>query len=285
MSLHYEQRIHSPSAEWIVFFHGLGGDCSIFGKQIGFFQEHFNLLLIDLPGHGRSSSLEREGEEPVEYTARRILQLLDRVGLPPAHFLGISLGTVVMQHIASLRPDRIKSMVLAGAPYRFQPWGEWLVRCSLRFPLKQWMPARWSYLLFAHILMPRRNHQKSRAVFIQAARGLRKSDYHAWGRALLWASRRTYARLDPARNTVPKLYVCGAQDHMFVPTLRRFVREEARAEWVLLPQCGHVCNIERAGLFNELALSFFRRSAVASSFPSPLGEPPGALPAAARPPA
>ncbi len=145
------------------------------------------------------------------------------------------------------------------------------------------IPARWSYILFAHILMPRRNHQKSRALFIQAARGLRSSDYHAWGRALPRAARGTYARLDPARNTLPKLYVSGAQDHMFLPALRRFVRSEARAEWILLPQCGHVCNIERAGLFNKLALSFFRRSAAGSSFLSSLGRNPGALPAA-RPP-
>jgi pimeloyl-ACP methyl ester carboxylesterase len=279
MSLYYEQRIHSATAEWLVFFHGIGGDCSIFGKQIPFFQEHFNLLLIDLPGHGRSAGLE--GREPVEYTARRILELLELLRLPPAHFLGVSLGTVVMQHLASQWPERIKSLVLAGAVYRFQPWGALLARLSLRFPLKQLIPARWSYLLFAHILLPRRNHQKSRALFIQAARVLRESDYHAWGDALVQASVRTYARLEPGRNTLPKLYVCGSQDHMFLPSLRRFVEKEALAELTVLPACGHVCNIERAEHFNALALSFLRRSPKAPACLTVVREIPAEVPALA----
>ena len=80
MHIHYQQHVKSPTADWIVFFHGMGGDCSIFYKQIPFFQEHFNLLLIDLPGHGRSASLE--GQEPVEFSARQVIELLERVGEP-----------------------------------------------------------------------------------------------------------------------------------------------------------------------------------------------------------
>lgn len=265
MHLHYQQHLKSPSADWLVFFHGMGGDCSIFSKQVSFFQEHFNLLLIDLPGHGRSAGLG--GHEPVEYSARRIIELLEELRLPAAHFMGVSLGTGVMQHISLSRPDLIKSMVLAGAVRRVRPWGERLMRLSLAFPFRQLLPIRWCYLLFAHLVLPRRNHQKSRDMFIQAARGLRDADYHAWGFALARTIGDTYVRLARRKNVLPKLYVCGSQDYMCLPSVRDFVKREARAELVVLPRCGHVCNIEQASRFNGLALSFLQRYASAAPAP------------------
>ncbi|WP_434391533.1 alpha/beta fold hydrolase [Melittangium boletus] len=256
MHLHHQCITASPSAEWIVFFHGMGGDCSIFYKQLPAFQGHYNLLLIDLPGHGQSASLE--GEEPVAFAARKVIALLEHLDLPPAHFMGVSLGTIVMQHVALLRPERIQSMVLAGAVHRFQPWGEWLVKRSLTFPLVHVLPPRAGYVLFAHILLPRANHRASRDIFLRVSRGLRPADYRAWV-SVAYLPERTYSQLARRTNTIPKLYVSGAQDHMFLPLLRGFVRDEARAELVVLPARGHVCNIEDAPQFNALALDFFQR--------------------------
>ncbi|MDC0712987.1 alpha/beta hydrolase [Stigmatella sp. ncwal1] len=256
MLLHYRQLTKSPQSDWIVFFHGMGGDCSIFYKQIPAFQEHYNLLLIDLPGHGQSASLN--GEEPVEFAARKVIELLEHLRIPPAHFMGVSLGTIVMQSVALLRPDRVKAMVLAGAAGRFLPWGQWLVKTSLTFPLVHVLPARVAYILFAHILLPRRNHRTSRALFIRVARGLRTADYRAWA-SVAYLPDRTYVQLAQRKNTIPKLYVSGAQDHMFLPTTRSFVEREALANLVVLPACGHVCNIEQAPRFNELALAFLQK--------------------------
>lgn len=258
MHLHYQQHVKSPQAEWLVFFHGMGGDCSIFYKQIPFFQERFNLLLIDLPGHGHSASLE--GQEPVEFSAREVIALLERLRLPPAHFMGVSLGTIIMQHIALLRPDLIKSMVLVGAVRRCKPWGERLVKLSQTFPLRQLLPTRLAYIVFAHVLLPRRNHRKSRSLFIRVARGFRPSDYRAWV-SIFHGPERTYVQLERRRNTLPKLYIYGSQDHMFLPTARDFVEKEERAELIILPACGHICHIENASRFNELALAFLLRLA------------------------
>jgi pimeloyl-ACP methyl ester carboxylesterase len=270
MLLHHQQFLRGPSAEWLVFFHGMGGDCSIFARQLPAFQAHYNLLLIDLPGHGRSASLH--GEEPMAFTARKVLELLDHLRIPAAHFVGVSLGTLVMQTVALLAPGRIQSMVLAGATCRFLPWGEWLVKASQAFPLVHLVPARAAYILFAHILLPRRNHRTSRALFIRAARALRPSDYRAWV-SVIHDMDRPYRLLSQRPNTLPKLYISGEQDHMFLPALRRFVENEARASLAVLSGCGHVCNIEQATRFNALALGFLRQHAAPRAWahePSPL---------------
>ncbi|MDX5477069.1 MAG: alpha/beta hydrolase, partial [Cyclobacteriaceae bacterium] len=53
--LYYKTYHHPSSQEWVVFIHGAGGSSSIWYKQIREFKEEFNLLLIDLRGHGRSA--------------------------------------------------------------------------------------------------------------------------------------------------------------------------------------------------------------------------------------
>jgi len=45
---------HPTSTEWVTFVHGAGGSSSIWFKQIRFFQKDFNVLLLDLRGHGKS---------------------------------------------------------------------------------------------------------------------------------------------------------------------------------------------------------------------------------------
>ena len=52
--LHVKRLEHSESREWIVFIHGAGGSSSIWFKQIKEFKSHFNVLLLDLRGHGNS---------------------------------------------------------------------------------------------------------------------------------------------------------------------------------------------------------------------------------------
>ena len=39
---------------WVTFIHGAGGSSTIWFKQIKSFSKFFNLLLIDLRGHGKS---------------------------------------------------------------------------------------------------------------------------------------------------------------------------------------------------------------------------------------
>ena len=55
--LGYEKIISGINNEWVVFIHGLGGNRNAFKKQIDDYKEKYNLLLIDLHGHGLSKEL------------------------------------------------------------------------------------------------------------------------------------------------------------------------------------------------------------------------------------
>ncbi|MDG1186289.1 MAG: alpha/beta fold hydrolase, partial [Schleiferiaceae bacterium] len=47
---------NSPELPWVTFVHGAGGSSTIWYKQLKAFSSNFNVLLIDLRGHGRSKA-------------------------------------------------------------------------------------------------------------------------------------------------------------------------------------------------------------------------------------
>ena len=48
---------NSNNREWITFVHGAGGSSTIWFKQIKYFSKKYNLLLLDLRGHGKSKTI------------------------------------------------------------------------------------------------------------------------------------------------------------------------------------------------------------------------------------
>jgi pimeloyl-ACP methyl ester carboxylesterase len=56
--LHTKPYLNSPEKDWVVFIHGAGGSSSIWFKQIKAYSEEFNVLLVDLRGHGKVERYE-----------------------------------------------------------------------------------------------------------------------------------------------------------------------------------------------------------------------------------
>ena len=100
--LHYKIYPNTQSNEWITFVHGAGGSSAIWSKQIKAFKKHYNLLLLDLRGHGRSKHIVYN--EMKKYTfnviGNDVVEVLDSLKIKKSHFVGISLGTVVIRDIA-----------------------------------------------------------------------------------------------------------------------------------------------------------------------------------------
>ncbi len=61
--LHYETHDHGADSEWLLMIHGAGGSTRTWKRQLEQLGKHFNLLVIDLPGHGESAKMTSKDEE------------------------------------------------------------------------------------------------------------------------------------------------------------------------------------------------------------------------------
>jgi pimeloyl-ACP methyl ester carboxylesterase len=253
--LHYKTHILSPSHEWVVFLHGLGGNSNIWYKQVKDFKKEFNLLFIDLKGHGGSVDYK---PELLKYTSEGIAQdvvnVLDFLSIKKAHFAGISLGSVVLHSLHIHAPHRIKSMVLGGAIIRFTKMAKMLLKTG--DVIKGFVPYMWLYKLFAWILMPKEHHKLSRNLFIREAKKLRRKEFIRWYKFASTVPE-IYPLVDTEKNVIPKIYIMGSQDYMFIGPVKEDTVKDKAATVHVIEKCGHVCNIEKHDEFNQVALNFF----------------------------
>ena len=96
----------------VVFVHGLGGTAMCFEAQARALSPDYRVIRFDLEGHGRSP-LSRTPD--IASWADDLGQLLDALPAAKATVVGHSLGSLVAQHFAATRPDRVDKLVLLSA--------------------------------------------------------------------------------------------------------------------------------------------------------------------------
>ncbi len=101
----------------LVLLHGWAMHGGVFAPLLKALTEHFECWVVDLPGHGASP--ERDGLG-LHDTAERLL-----ARLPPAHWLGWSLGGLVALRAALDAPDRVRGLVEIAASPRFVVGPDW----------------------------------------------------------------------------------------------------------------------------------------------------------------
>ena len=104
-----------PQKPTIVFIHGVLNDHSVWILQSRYFANHgWNVLAIDLPGHGRSG-----GKAPatVQSAAQSVMALLDVAGVSKAVLIGHSFGSLIALHAAAENPTRVSQLAMVGTAY------------------------------------------------------------------------------------------------------------------------------------------------------------------------
>ncbi len=97
----------------LTLVHGQAQNSNYFNMVIPQFVNQFNLLLIDMRGHGESSHIHGPYGN-FEYT-EDIIEILDKEKIKKTHFWATHTGTGVGLAIAIIRPELIGSLVLEGA--------------------------------------------------------------------------------------------------------------------------------------------------------------------------
>ena len=176
--LNYYTYLHETSKEWVTFVHGAGGSSSIWFKQIRDFKKHFNVLILDLRGHGNSKPKLKDTFNP-KYTfdsiTNDIVEVIDHLNIEKSHFIGISLGTILIRNLAEKKPELVQSMIMGGAIIKINIRSQILMRLGVIF--KSVVPYMLLYKFFAFIIMPRKNHKKSRSLFVNEAKKLYQKEF------------------------------------------------------------------------------------------------------------
>ncbi len=254
--LYHKTFPHKNSKTWVVFIHGAGGSNIVWFRQLREFKKHFNVLLVDLRGHGRSKK-EYTQEEIYKFDeiAMDVIRTMDHLKIEKAHLVGISLGCIVIRAMDKLAPGRTESIVLGGAVVQFNTRMKALV--SLARILHSVVPYMWLYKINAWILIPYKKDIDSRKLFIKEAIRLGEREFKKWLR-MSTEIKDNLQEFIIKEASAPVLYLMGDRDHMFLPMVSNLVKKHFNSKLEVIKNSGHVCNIDQPDIFNEHTIRFIK---------------------------
>jgi pimeloyl-ACP methyl ester carboxylesterase len=256
--LSYSVYRNENTTKWVTFVHGAGGSSSIWFRQVRAFKSEFNILLIDLRGHGESQTPVKQINKQkytFEVVTNDILEVLDYLKIEKSHFIGISLGTILIRDLAERHPEKVESMVMGGAILKLNVRSKFLIGFGNIF--KSVVPYIFLYKLFAFVIMPKKNHKESRSLFVKEAKKLYQKEFRRWYK--LTTELTPLLRLFRMKDIkIPTLYIMGEQDHLFLPSIKEVISKHLSARLHVVKNCGHVVNVEQPAEFNKEVLSFLK---------------------------
>ncbi len=116
LSLHRQQIDCPSSTETLTLIHGWGAESAVWSDWAEKLAEHINVVMIDLPGFGKSPAFDNMPTEQINQAWQQAIveQLPEKT-----HLLGWSLGGLLAQQLALNYPDRIQSLICMASTPRF----------------------------------------------------------------------------------------------------------------------------------------------------------------------
>lgn len=238
----YYQVTGSPGRQPpLLLSHGYGASSDMWRPNLAALAADRQVITWDMRGHGRSDS----PDDPEQYShaacVADMAALLDAAGAERAVLGGLSLGGFVSLAFVLEHPHRVDAIVLCdtGPGFRSdqarQQWNERAVKTAARLE-------RDGLVALGGSAEAQYGHRSARGLAL-AARGM-----------LAQQDGRVIEALASVK--VPVLVLAGARDEAFLPAAGYLTAKIPNAVRVVVPDAGHMSNVDQPGQFNQSVLAF-----------------------------
>ena len=93
----------------LVLVHGFLGSSKMWEPQIRFFKNHYRVIVIDIPGFGRSN--KAKSYQDIPSIAQLLLECLEKKKINKFHLLGHSMGGMIIQEMARIEKKKILKLI------------------------------------------------------------------------------------------------------------------------------------------------------------------------------
>lgn len=209
----------------LVFIHGVGLESGSWHYQTAYFSKRYQVIAYDIRGHGRSEL--KEESYSIDDCVEDLRQLFDHLGVQQACLAGQSMGGNIALSFALDYPDRVNALILTGSN---------------------------ASLVLESVV------NSSKAALAKLERSQETDIAMRYKRSIEANFTRPDLSGRISEITKPVLIIVGDRDKTTPPYLSEAMHIRiANSQMVVIPNCGHKCQEERADTFNSIISGFLQR--------------------------
>jgi 3-oxoadipate enol-lactonase len=243
----------------LLFSHGLLMSGRMFDAQVAALQGRYRCIRWDHRGQGRSADVSGRAIS-IEQVTDDAVALIRALALPPAHFVGLSMGGFVGMRLAARHPELLRSLTLLDTSADAEP-AENVPRYRLLNALTRWLGIRWVVgrvmpIMFGRTFLSDPAKAADRAHWRAQLAGNRPSIY----RAVNGVVEREAVAPELGKIRCPTLVLVGEEDAATVPAKsERICALIAGADLVRIPGAGHSSSVEQPAAVTAALDAFLHR--------------------------
>ena len=245
----------------LLLLHGHSLDTRMWDEQFTHFAKSYRTIRFDFRGYGRSS----EQREDLQHThVDDLLSLMDSLRIEKAHVIGLSMGAFVAGDMLAIYPERMLSCILTSGGIRNSPGPSDPMtdeECQKRdieiAALKKKGIEKYKQEWF-DILLSSGGSQRER---MRQPLWQMIQDWSAWQplhkEVRLFYGKEAWTTLRQRGITdVPTLIIKGENEMKGRKGEPSEMKHLSHVRYEIIPDCGHMLNMERPEEFNRLVLEF-----------------------------
>jgi len=215
----------------------------------------FRLILPDLRGYGKSD--HAFNKIYIEEQALDLALLLDELEIESIHLIGLSMGGQIIVEFTRLFPSRVKSLIICASTPNAETKESYTNRLALAESINQTGMLEYTkadihkYInmeeietdseVYQHLFKMMSETTKEGAIASHKGRGERRDNFN-------------YLK----NIRIPTLVIAGEKDYFFKKEdVEKVALEIPGAEFKLVEGSGHLPNMEKPDVFNELIKTFY----------------------------
>ncbi|MFH0937764.1 MAG: alpha/beta hydrolase [Planctomycetota bacterium] len=239
----------------LVLIHGSTLDSRMWDDQFDVFARSYRVIRYDARGHGKSALPTNEPYIPAE----DLNALLERLEIRQANILGLSMGGAIAIDFTLLFPKVVSGLILVDSRpdgWKASPELSALMQPIILKAQENNLPEAKQLWLEHPLFESARKRPRAAAQLKQII-----SDFSGWQ----WDHTNPVKKLSPQaihrleEITAPTLIIVGERDlpdfHAIATVMHQSIRD---ARKVMLPDVGHIPNMETPDTFNQTVLGFLQ---------------------------
>ncbi len=241
----------------IVFLHGFPFNKNMWIPQLEVLPPEYTGIAVDIRGHGNSTM--GHGFFSVDVFARDLLVFLKKMAIEQTVLCGVSMGGYIALRAHQIQPHSFSALILSDTNSIADDNAAKLKRFdSIQSVLKNGKRA-FSIGFVNNVFSAKSITENKEAVDLIKS-SIRRNTESSICATLLALASRTDTTDSLATISIPTLVIRGAEDNITTKEQSGIlIAHIPHSEYVEIPECGHLPNLEDPDRFNQAMLTFLKR--------------------------